>query len=70
LIEQQPALAIATQTNQVALKTRVQNRLDRVEGMNAAKWGEDFPIYLLSAPARKSVSGLSSPRYAVLVDKE
>jgi hypothetical protein len=50
LIEQQRALATATQTGQVALRTRVQdvgtaNRLDRVEGMNAAEWeAEESPV--------------------------
>lgn len=79
LIEQQRALATATQTGQVALRTRVQdvgtaNGLDRVEGMNAAEW-EDVSVVSRrtappSAPAKKSVGGLSSSRYAVLADEE
>jgi hypothetical protein len=79
LIEQQRALAAAGQTSQVALRTRVQdvgtaNGLDRVEGMNAAEWEEVSVVSRrpapASTPARKSVGGLSSSRYAVLADEE
>ena len=79
LIEQQRALAASAQISQVALRARVQdvgtaNGLDRVEGMNAAEWEEVSVVSRRtappSAPARKSVGGLSSSRYAVLADEE